>query len=141
MHTLNELVLRITHGEKFITFFIAEYDERNRVLRYVNAGHNPPALVMNGEITRLDEGCTILGSFHKLPSLDVGEVRVSDEAIILSYTDGLTDIQNDSSEYFDEALVEQFLLQNYRLNARKLQRGIDGANHSIQKKMNLILTI
>ena len=42
---LNCSINRITKGDRFITFFIAEYDTKTRMLRYINAGHNPPVLV------------------------------------------------------------------------------------------------
>ena len=44
IHDLNTSVNLITRGERFITFFIAEFDTNDRTLRYVNAGHNPPVL-------------------------------------------------------------------------------------------------
>ena len=45
VRALNESVIRITHSEKFITFFVAEYNTKTRELKYINAGHNPPILV------------------------------------------------------------------------------------------------
>ena len=117
VNALNQSVLRITHGDKFITFFVAEYDLRMQSLSYVNAGHNPPAMAMNGKIFRLDKGCTILGAFQELPRLEVGEIYIDDEALILSYTDGLTDIRNEEGEFMDEAYGYEFLLRNHMLSA------------------------
>jgi sigma-B regulation protein RsbU (phosphoserine phosphatase) len=39
---LNEAVLRITKGERFITFVIAEVDLKKFEIKYVNCGHFPP---------------------------------------------------------------------------------------------------
>ena len=114
---LNQSVLRITNGDKFITFFVAEYDLRMQTLSYVNAGHNPPAMAMNGKIFRLDKGCTILGAFQELPRLEVGELYIDNEALILTYTDGLTDIRNEEGEFMDEAYGYDFLLRNHMLSA------------------------
>jgi sigma-B regulation protein RsbU (phosphoserine phosphatase) len=117
VRSLNQSVLRITNGDKFITFFVAEYDLRLQTLSYVNAGHNPPAMAMNGKIHRLDKGCTILGAFQELPRLEVGELYVDNEALILAYTDGLTDIRNEEGEFMDEAYGYDFLLRNHMLSA------------------------
>lgn len=117
VRSLNQSVLRITNGDKFITFFVAEYDLRLQTLSYVNAGHNPPAMAMNGKIFRLDKGCTILGAFQELPRLEVGELYVDNEALILAYTDGLTDIRNEEGEFMDEAYGYDFLLRNHTLSA------------------------
>ena len=41
---LNTLIIANAAGDKFITFFVARYDQQNRILEYLNAGHNPPVL-------------------------------------------------------------------------------------------------
>lgn len=112
---LNESLFRITKGDKFLTFFVAEFDIENNQLKYVNAGHNPPLMIMNGKVILLDKGCTILGSFTDLPEVEVGHERVDDEAIILTFTDGLTDIKDEHENYFDESMLASFALSNNKL--------------------------
>ncbi len=114
---LNTSVHLITQGERFITFFIAEYDINTRQLNYVNAGHNPPVLVANGNLHLLKEGCTILGSFTELPSFKVGSLKVEEEAVILSFTDGLSDIKNRQDEFLSDELIYGFVQKHYRLSA------------------------
>ena len=48
MEELNKKVMRSAKGEKFITFFIAQYNATTRELTYVNAGHNQP-FITNGK--------------------------------------------------------------------------------------------
>jgi Stage II sporulation protein E (SpoIIE) len=43
--SMNRLLYRSTERNAFATFFYALYDEQTRLLRYVNAGHNPPMLI------------------------------------------------------------------------------------------------
>ncbi len=114
---LNTSVNLITQGERFITFFIAEYDTARQALRYVNAGHNPPVLVNDGELLLLNKGCTILGSFPVLPDVEVGCVPLDGEAMILSFTDGLTDLQNESGDYLNEEMLYSFVRNNYKRSA------------------------
>lgn len=117
VHDLNQSVNLITRGERFITFFIAEYDPSDQCLRYVNAGHNPPVLVNEGRLHLLDKGCTILGSFPELPRVEVGAVPLDGEAMILTFTDGLTDLQNEAGDYLNEEMLYQYVRQNYRQSA------------------------
>ena len=119
---LNESLYVITKGDKFLTFFVALYDQKKRQLRYVNAGHNRPILVMNGEAHLLDKGCTILGSFPVLPEVEVGQFDLTNEAVIVTYTDGLTDIQNSEGQYFDEHRLEEFVCRHYTLSALELNQ-------------------
>jgi sigma-B regulation protein RsbU (phosphoserine phosphatase) len=118
IRALNQSVLRITKGDRFITFFVAEYDLRMQTLHYVNAGHNPPALVMDGQVWRLDKGCTFLGAFETIESIEVGEIYIEHEALILTFTDGLTDIRNEEGEFFDESYGYDFLTRNHTMSAQ-----------------------
>ncbi len=115
---LNQSLFRITKGDKFLTFFIAEFDKKNYTLKYVNSGHNPPLMSMGGKVYHLDKGSTILGSFTELPAVEIGEVQIENEAIIVTFTDGLTDIKNDEEAYFTEDLLKEFTLQNEQDSAK-----------------------
>jgi sigma-B regulation protein RsbU (phosphoserine phosphatase) len=117
IHDLNLSVNRITQGERFITFFIAQYDIHTRELRYINAGHNPPVLVTNDEVILLNKGCTILGSFGELPEVEVGNLFLENEAIILAFTDGLTDLRNAAGDFLNEQMLYNFVRKHYQLSA------------------------
>lgn len=115
INRLNSLVLRTTQGEKFITFFIARYHLRKKRLRYICAGHNPPFMYSGGKIERLDKGCTILGAFSKIPTIDFGEIYLKEDAFFFLYTDGLTDLQNEKGAYFDDDQVAKFISENSQM--------------------------
>lgn len=117
---LNEAVYRITQGDKFITLFLAKYDPATRTLNYINAGHTPPLLLTQGEVAPLKNGCTVLGWLPELPFLETGGLCLTDEALIFSYTDGLTDIRNKSGEEFGEDKLIAFLRENTNLGAKEL---------------------
>lgn len=119
---LNESVLRITEGERFITFFVAEFDLKTHQLTYVNAGHNPPAMAMDGEIYRLKDGCTILGIFDELPTVDIGQIQMKGEALLLLYTDGLIDIRNHKGEFLDQKYGHEFVVTNAPLPAETFNK-------------------
>ena len=119
---LNQSVLRITNGEKFITFFVAEYNTESRELTYINAGHNPPILAMNNKIHFLKKGCTILGSFSTLPHIEIGQGTIESPAILLSYTDGLTDVTNKDGEFLEDDVLYDFTMQNAHLPAKEFNQ-------------------
>lgn len=125
---LNTSVNLITGGERFITFFVAEFDRYTNVLRYINAGHNPPILASEHQTVLLKDGCTILGSFQELPEIQVGEVRLTEPSLILTYTDGLIDIRNAEGEYFDDVILRQFVENHYDLSAAEF-------NHALQAEI------
>jgi sigma-B regulation protein RsbU (phosphoserine phosphatase) len=115
---INTSVNQITNGERFITFFIAEYDVHKRRLKYVNAGHNPPMVVSGNQKSFLNKGCIMLGTYPDIPNIEIGYCAVADdEAIILSYTDGLTDIRNAEGDFFTEELLYDFVKDHYQTSA------------------------
>lgn len=109
---LNQAVYRITQSDKFITFFIAEIDTVSREMRYINAGHFPPILSNNGEIMTLSTGSTVIGAFDKLPFIQEDKVRLKPDALLLCFTDGLVDIRDNNGDYFEEAKVQDFVIQH-----------------------------
>lgn len=113
IRSLNRRVLDITKGEKFITMFLAEYNALTRELTYVNAGHNPPILYSKNDSQQLESGCTILGMFEELPYVNVGKVVIDDNAILINYTDGLTDLENEKKEVYRLENLMDFININY----------------------------
>lgn len=109
VYALNQAVYRITRSDKFITLFIGELNLRSNTLQYINAGHYPPFLIQNGEITRLETGCTIIGAFDTLPEIKTGEVRLEHPGTIFACTDGLTDVTNEMGVYFDDSRISTVL--------------------------------
>ena len=110
----------MTNGDRFITLFLARYEVRTRTLHYVNAGHTPPLLLSNGEVIPLKNGCTVLGWMPELPFLEIGGVCLTEEAMLFTYTDGLTDVRNDEGEEFSENKLIDFLKQHTQLGAKEI---------------------
>ena len=96
LHTLNNRVMQIAQGEKYITFFAAVFDPAHRTLEYVNCGHNPPLFVgPDGSHKLLEEGCVGLGMFRDIPSMNVGRLDVPVGGVLCCFTDGLVEQEND----------------------------------------------
>lgn len=108
---LNYTLFENTKGERFITFFLGEYDSKTKMLRYVNAGHNPPILCYEDakESELLEAGTTILGAFEDLPFLEIGTRSGLEEFTIHLYTDGLTESLNPEEEEFGDERFRKFI--------------------------------
>ncbi|HEY4650927.1 MAG TPA: PP2C family protein-serine/threonine phosphatase [Pontibacter sp.] len=117
---LNNLIYRNAIAEKFITTFLALYNRKTRELCYVNAGHNSPILLYEDNTHRLlNEGCTMLGVFDVLPFMSVTSITVPENAVLLCYTDGLTEVfDEDDSEFGIERTIQ--FLQTHRFLSSKM---------------------
>ncbi len=98
---LNDRIREITEGDKFITLFIAKHNLKTKTMTYINAGHNPPIMVINDNTSLLDKGCTILGILEKLPFIYETSLPISDNTLIITYTDGVTDLENSNGDFFE----------------------------------------
>ncbi|MBD1395853.1 SpoIIE family protein phosphatase [Pontibacter sp. JH31] len=118
---LNHLIYRNAIAEKFITTFLAIFNRSTRELSYVNAGHNAPVLLYeNNTHDLLNDGCTMLGVFDVLPFMNVGKINVPENAVLLCYTDGLTEVFDvDESEFGIEGTID-FLQKNRFLSSKML---------------------
>lgn len=104
---LNKNVMAAANGEKFVTAFIGYYNEQTRQLKYINAGHNYPVMIKNREAKLLKVGCTGLGMFDDLPNLNEEIVYIEPNTVIVCYTDGVVEIEDEKGEQYEiERLVD-----------------------------------
>lgn len=109
---LNNNIINSAHKEKFITAFIAKYNCKTRVLEYINAGHNPPLLLINNKFTTLKKGSTILGVFDELPFINEGKINIPSDSLLMCYTDGITEQTDINDNEFGVEHLEETILAN-----------------------------
>lgn len=103
---LNHQLYRSTPIEKYATLFFGTYSTRTRVLNYCNAGHLPPVVLgLDGRARRLETGGTVVGLFDDL-IFEEGELRLNAGDIVLAYSDGLTEPENDFGEFGETRLID-----------------------------------
>jgi len=108
---LNNRVFDITKGEKFITLFLALYNTTTRSLQYVNCGHNPPLLFCPDEgVQLLHANMPGLGMIEKLPAFRLGSLILAPGSIAVTFTDGLTEIENSNMEEYGTERLSALLL-------------------------------
>ena len=104
---INDLVSGNTTNGSFITFFWGIIDDSKNLLTTVNAGHNPPLLVRNGEIIKLKKGGMILGVMETVIPYEYEVVELMEGDQIFLFTDGITEaMNNEQVEYSDERMED-----------------------------------
>ena len=129
---LNDIVIQNTKGERFITFFVAKYDQQSRKLNYINAGHNPPILYADGVALSLKLGTTMLGVFENLPFINEGEVDIEPGSLIFNYTDGLMDYELRNNKHWQDEQLVEFVKTNGHLTPDKF-------NQTLMDHLNLVI--
>jgi phosphoserine phosphatase RsbU/P len=125
-HLVRQIVARVNRqieasitDSRYVTLFYAEYNERAALLRYTNAGHNPPLLlraVAGGgyEVERLECGGPVLGLFREA-EYEEGEVSFGGGDLLAAFTDGLLEAHNPAGEEFGEERLGDVLRSSAHL--------------------------
>jgi serine phosphatase RsbU (regulator of sigma subunit) len=132
MKTVNQHILRNARANLFVTVFFAVLDPTSGVLCYANAGHNPPFLLgMDNGIKTLNNTGMPLG-IDEENEWGQNEILISPGEILLMYTDGVTDAQNNAGEFIDRKLILSTFQQNIGKSVQEVQQGIlDKIHHFV----------
>jgi phosphoserine phosphatase RsbU/P len=103
---LNRHLYRSTQPEKYATLFLAHYDVATAMMTYSNAGQLPPlVLSRDGHIRRLDRGGTVVGLMDGM-HYEEDRFRMQPGDIMVAYSDGVTEPENDFGEFGEERMME-----------------------------------
>src|ERR1039458_6082903 len=103
---LNHQLYESTPAAKYATLFLGIYDGATRRLTYANGGHLPPILISeDGSSRLLDCGGTVVGLFDNL-SFTEATVELRPGDVLVAYTDGVTEPENDYGEFGEERLLQ-----------------------------------
>lgn len=93
----------------YATLFVGILDPVSRLLRYVNAGHNPQFALRAGGLERLSSTGMPIGL---LPGRGYTqrEVQLASGDFLFFYTDGVVEAENESDEMLGPERLEQLLL-------------------------------
>lgn len=107
---LHQTILEITRGERFVTLFLAHIEANQKKINYINAGHNPPVMLMGGKLVKLTEGTIPLGILDLPPFVEGAEEFHSGDTLFL-YTDGLVEQPDPSDQLYGEERMNKVLSQ------------------------------
>ncbi len=109
---LNRHLYLTATPEKYATLFLAHYDARTSRLTYSNGGQLPPLILRaDGTVRRLDCGGTVVGLLDA-QEYEQEMVEMVPGDILVAYSDGVTEPENDFGDFGEERLVE--VVQRYR---------------------------
>lgn len=117
---INDLISENTTEGKFITFFWAIVENEKKQMTYVNAGHNPPLLVRNGKIIKLDKGGIILGVMKTMIPYQSETLQLKKDDLIVLFTDGVSEAMNKNGEEFSDGRLEKLTLDNANQTASEI---------------------
>ncbi len=103
---LNHQLYQSTPAAKYATLFLGIYDGATRRFTYTNGGHLPPILISeDGSSHLLSCGGTVVGLFDNL-SFPEATVQLRPGDVLLAYSDGVTEPENDYGEFGEERLIQ-----------------------------------
>ncbi|WP_017257213.1 PP2C family protein-serine/threonine phosphatase [Pedobacter arcticus] len=119
---LNEIVYNNTKGDRFITLFLGVYNDKTRLVKYINAGHNSPLVIHENEVIELKKGTTMIGVFDELPFVNEGEITLEHDAIIFNYTDGIIEFDGEEEHSITEEELIEFLREHKSKDLKHLHK-------------------
>jgi len=103
---LNHQLYESTPAAKYATLFLGIYDGATRRFTYANGGHLPPILISeDGSAQLLSCGGAAVGLFDNL-SFPEATVQLRPGDVLVTYTDGVTEPENDYGEFGEERLIQ-----------------------------------
>ncbi len=129
MKQLNVQIFRNSTPEMFITFFLAELDGDSGKVQFINAGHDTPVMISDGECQNLESGGLLLG-VDPDANYQTGKVKLETGGLIVVYSDGLTEAMNETGvEFGRDRLIDELL------NLKDMQ--VDAIVDDVMEKVRL----
>ncbi len=126
MQKVDHRLLSDTHSGQFVTLFYGVLDTRNNMLHYCNAGHNPPYLFSAGttpSVQSLGRTGVPLGATEGM-SWKVSSVRFRPGDLLVLYTDGVTEAENDRHEFFGSDRLIATVKENVGKSAQEIHERV-----------------
>jgi serine phosphatase RsbU (regulator of sigma subunit) len=114
MKSANQQILANARANLFVTVFFAVLDPVTGVIVYANAGHNPPIIFgKDGVRTLMNTGMPL--GIDEDNEWTQDEAQINPNDILLLYTDGVMDAQNNAGEFIDR----KDILNTIQINSNK----------------------
>jgi sigma-B regulation protein RsbU (phosphoserine phosphatase) len=102
----------VAHNDQlmFVTTFVGMFDPKTGELQYTNAGHNPPYVRRSsGAIEMLEGRHGMALGIAPTAEFTTETATLAGGDLLLLYSDGVSEAQNEASELFDERRIEECL--------------------------------
>ena len=131
MAYLNSALVEQNVSGMFVTLFYGVLNTRTGEIQFSNAGHNPPYIISaDGAQRQVADKCgPMLGLFPRFAYRQATAQLAPGEAIVV-YTDGVTEAQSPSGDYFEEGRLVECL----RAHASEpVETLLSGLQQAVQK--------
>jgi serine phosphatase RsbU (regulator of sigma subunit) len=121
----NELILKDSRTDLFLSAFYAHLDTHLGRFTFANAGHNPPILVPanQNKLEVLTSSGSILGSFESV-QLEEKCIQLEQGDMLVLYTDGVTEAFDENFEAFGMERLQAAITQRQDRSAQEVLDGI-----------------
>lgn len=122
LSTLNNFLYQdLTSSELFITMFYLRFELQKNNLIYANAGHNKPLIYRpaTDSFEHLDAEGMILGILPKV-DFEQKEIAVDSGDILVLYTDGIVEAQNQFDELFGMQRFKDMIRDHHTKNSNEI---------------------
>ncbi|MCL5995370.1 MAG: SpoIIE family protein phosphatase [Chloroflexi bacterium] len=127
----NQLILKDTGDDNFLTAFYAMLDAHTGQLTYACAGHNRPLWrqAATGALRELEAPGTVLGMFGYV-ALEDRSICVAPGDLLVFYTDGVTDATNSQEQFFGVERLRDLVQAQSDASAQQVAQAITSALES-----------
>ena len=99
--TVNQMLCENNEDCMFVTLFVGVLDVKTGRLSYMNGGHNPPFISRHGgPFEFLEVPRALVLGISERAQYDVAELTLHPGDTLVLYTDGVTEAENSSREFF-----------------------------------------
>ena len=130
---INDLINANISDGRFITFFWGLVNNAEKKITYVNAGHNPPLLIRNGEIIKLHKGGMVLGVIETTMPYVSETVNLLKDDVLILFTDGVSEAMNANDEEFSDELLEKLVVELSDKNSNEILETIKSEVQNFSK--------
>lgn len=121
---INHLVFRDVTNDMYVTMALVYLEKESGEVEYVNAGHCHPFVMGPGEDARyLEKGGLFLGIMSDVDYEPDTFVLEAGQVLVL-YTDGVTDIQDDKGDVFGTDRFLRLVRENLHQSAEQIRNAI-----------------
>ena len=122
---VNNMLIPESDITTFVTVFYGVLNVKTGEMSYCNGGHNLPyILTADGKVKELkDVGGLLLGKFDDAP-YEMNKVKLKPGDTVVTFTDGVTEAENEEENYFDEERVTAYLEKHPGKSLNSLVKGL-----------------
>lgn len=122
---VNNMLIPESDISTFVTVFYGVLNVKTGELHYCNGGHNLPYIQKSdGTVTELEDvGGLLLGKFEDAP-YEKKSIQLEPGDTLVTFTDGVTEAENDSGGFFDEERVVTYLQKDPAKNLNNQVKGL-----------------